>query len=94
MRLAISGQLLGGSRDLGDIVNLFRSLDVDAIEIWPHNLKGGETPEERQRYERKDVDSVRRLLEDNGMTVACLTHGFSAMRECLTGGPAVGTEAL
>lgn len=94
MRLAISGQLLGGTRSLPEILNVLGSVGVDAIEIWPHNLKGGETPEERQRYEHKDVDSARRLLEDNGMTIACLTHGFSAMRECLTGGPAVGAQGL
>jgi sugar phosphate isomerase/epimerase len=94
MRLAISGQLLAGKRTLGEICALFRALNVDAIELWPANIPGGETPEERGRYERKDIAGARQILEDNSMTVACVTLGFRILARCAEDGPAYGTDAL
>lgn len=94
MRLAISGQLLGGTRSLPEILDVFRSLGVDAIDLWPHNLEGGEAPEERGRYERKDVGAARRALDAAGVAAACVTLGFRAMARCEAEGPRVGTGAL
>ena len=98
MRLAISGQLLGGTQPLERIVALFRSLDIDAMELWPVNvpLPEGTTeqPEQVGRYEHRDVARARQLLADNGMTAACVTLGFRVIGRCAAEGPAFGTEAL
>jgi sugar phosphate isomerase/epimerase len=94
MRLAVSGQVLARTHSLAQILDLLRSLGVDALEIWPQNLVGGETPDEQSRYERKDVAAARRAIESAGAAVACLTLGGRAIRRCADEGPAVGTEAL
>ena len=94
MKLAISGQLLGGTQSLPQILEVLRSLGVDAIDLWPHNLEGGEAPEERGRYERKDVGAARRALDAAGVSAACVTLGFRAMARCGAEGPGAGTEAL
>ena len=94
MKLAISGQLLAATHPLPELLATLRSLDVDAVELWPGNLPGGETSEERERYERKDLDGSRRVIEAAGMTVACVTLGFGVLRGCADRGPAYGTEAL
>jgi sugar phosphate isomerase/epimerase len=86
--------LLAEIRPLAEILEVLRALDVDAVEIWPGNVPGGETAEERGRYERKDIRGARRVIESRGMTVACVTLGFGIMRGCADGGPAYGTTAL
>jgi sugar phosphate isomerase/epimerase len=94
VRPAISAQLLGKSRSLAQVLETVRSLGVDAVELWPQNLAGGETPEEQARYERKDVAAAGRTVESAGVTVACVTLGGGAIRRCAEEGPAVGTAAL
>ena len=66
MRLGVSGQLLSQTHSLSEIVDVLQSLDVDAIELWPRNVPGGDGPEEEQRYEKKDVAGTRRLLTSAG----------------------------
>src|SRR4051812_22494129 len=94
VRLGVSGQLLSRTHTLLEIVDVFQSLDVDAIEFWPRNLPGGEGPEEEQRYEKKDVAGTRRLLQERGMDVACVTLGFSILSKCKEAGAVYGTDAL
>src|SRR5262245_44281128 len=98
MRLAISGQLLSGTQPLERIVALFRSLDVDAVELWPANvpLPEGvtEQPERAGLYEHRDVERARRVLADHGVTAACVTLGSRALGRCAEAGPELGTEAL
>lgn len=94
MRIAISGQLLGSAYSLSQILDVFRSLGVDAIDIWPHNLVGGETPDERARYRYKDVVSAARVIRDAGFVVACVTQGGRPIQQAVLDGPAVGTAAL
>lgn len=94
MRLAITGQVLAKTHSLPHFLETVRSLDIDAVELWPGNLSGGETPEERDRYERKDLLGTRRVIESSGMTVACVTLGFGIMRGCTDRGPDYGAEAL
>lgn len=94
MRLGVSGQLLARTHSLSEIVDILQSLDVDAIELWPRNVPGGDGPEEEQRYETKDVAGTRRLLDERGMSVACVTLGFSILRKCEEDGAAYGTGAL
>jgi sugar phosphate isomerase/epimerase len=94
VRLGVSGQLLSRTHTLSEIVDVFQSLDVDAIEFWPRNLPGGEGPEEEQRYEKKDVAGTRRLLQERGMDVACVTLGFSILSKCKEAGAVYGTDAL
>ena len=94
MRLAVSGQLLSQTHTLSQIIDILQALDVDAIELWPRNVPGGEGPEEEQRFEKKDVIGSRRLLDECGMSVACVTLGFGILRKCEEAGAAYGAEAL
>jgi sugar phosphate isomerase/epimerase len=94
VRLGVSGQLLSRTHTLSEIVDVLQSFDVDAIELWPRNLTGGEGPEEEQRYEKKDVAGTRALLQQRGMDVACLTLGFSILSKCKEAGAEYGTNAL
>lgn len=94
MRLAVSGQLLAQSHALSEILDILQALDVDAIELWPHNIPGGNSLEEKQRYERKEIAGTRQLLADRGMSVACVTLGFSVLGKCTEAGPDYGTDAL
>lgn len=94
MRLGVSGQLLARTHTLSDIVDILQGLDVHAIELWPHNIPGGDTPEEEGRYERKAIAETRRLLADRGMEVACVTLGFGILGGCREHGAAYGTDAL
>lgn len=94
MRIAISGQLLGSTHSLGQILDLFRTLGVDAIDVWPHNFSGGESPEERALYQYKDVTGAKRVLDEVGYTVACVTLGARPMQQSAAGGPRIGTDAL
>lgn len=94
MRLGVSGQLLSGTHSLAQIVDVLQSLDVDAIELWPRNVPGGEGPEESQRYEKKDIAGTRQLLQERGMDVACITLGFGILRKCEEAGAAYGADAL
>jgi sugar phosphate isomerase/epimerase len=94
VRLGVSGQLLSRTHALAEIVSVLQALDVDAIELWPRNIPGGEGPEEEQRYETKDVAGTRRLLDERGMDVACVTLGFSILRKCEEFGAGYGTDAL
>lgn len=94
MRLGVSGQLLSRTHSLSEIVDVLQSLDVEAIELWPRNIPGGEGPEEEQRYEKKAIAATRRLLDERGMAVACVTLGFSILRNCEAAGAAYGTDAL
>jgi sugar phosphate isomerase/epimerase len=94
VRLGVSGQLLSQTHSLSEIVDVLQSLDVDAIELWPRNVPGGTGPEEEQRYEKKDVAGTRRLLDERGMSVACVTLGFGILKKCEEAGPGYGTGAL
>jgi hypothetical protein len=94
VRLGVSGQLLSQTHALSEIVDVLQSLDVDAIELWPRNVPGGDGPEEEQRYEKKDVAGTRRLLDERGMAVACVTLGFGILKRCEEAGAGYGAEAL
>lgn len=94
MRLAVSGQLLMRTHPLAEIADLLRSLGVDAIELWPANIPGGDDAEQQQRYERKEVAAARRVLDERGMAVACVTLGFGLLGRCREAGPGYGTDAL
>jgi sugar phosphate isomerase/epimerase len=98
VRLAISGQLLGGTRPLERIVALFRALEVDAIEVWPANVPlpegATERPEQAGRYEHKDVARARRVLAERGVTAACVTLGSRVLGRCTGAGAAFGAAAL
>lgn len=90
MRLAISGQLLGATKSLAEILQIIRSLGVEAVELWPENLTGGDASD----YGGKDAASARRLLEQSGIAAACITLHPDAIARCAHGGPKVGTSAL
>ncbi|GCE29546.1 hypothetical protein KDA_50300 [Dictyobacter alpinus] len=94
MKLAISGQLLSHTHDLSSIIDIFRSLEVDAIDLWPENIPGGATSEERARYEGKDIEQVRDLLQARQIRVACVTIGGMAIKKASEEGLAYATKAL
>ena len=94
MRLAVSGQLLSRTHTLSEIIDILQTFEVDAMELWPRNVPGGEGDEEEQRYERKDVAGTARLLAARGMSAACVTLGFDILGRCAERGTSYGTEAL
>ena len=95
MKMALNGQMLAREHSLAEALAFVSSYGLDAMEIWPQNLVGGETPEERERYESKDVDGAKAAYAAAGMHCACVTLGFNAMRVCTSsGGVANATAAL
>jgi sugar phosphate isomerase/epimerase len=92
MKIAINAQQLAGTHQLPDILDLFESYGVKALELWPANLPGSsQTPEEQERYETKDVEAASTLLNQRGFQVACVTLGFHAAPLCIASG---GTQNL
>ncbi len=95
MKLAINGQMLAREHALPEALRIVKSYGLNDMEIWPQNLVGGETPEEQERYETKDIDAAKRAYREAGMDCACVTLGFNAIRTCTTsGGVANATAAL
>lgn len=94
MRLAISGQLLGKTRSLPEILDLFSSLGVDAIELWPENLPGATTSPGQSDGNGETIAGVRATLDRSGIAAACLTLGGGALKRCRDDGHHAGTEAL
>jgi len=86
MIVGISGQALGTTRTLAQILMLFRELDVRWIELWPSNLEGGVAP--RRGYEGKDVAKGKETLEEYGIGVACVTLSAASSEEVAEGGRA------
>ncbi len=95
MKLAINGQMLAREHTLSEALQIVRSYGLSDMEIWPQNLVGGATPEERERYETKDIDAARQAYAVAGMNCACVTLGFNALRLCTaSGGVPNATAAL
>jgi len=79
MILGISGQALGTTHSLAEILALFRKLDVRWIELWPSNLEGGIAP--GRGYEGKDVGKAKDILAEYGIGVACVTMSEAFVKE-------------
>ncbi len=95
MKLAINGQQLSATHSLAQILDVLDSHSVKAIELWPWNIPGGGTPEEDERFEKRDVAGAAKLLKSRGFDCACVTLGFWAAPLCFAaGGGARYTEAL
>jgi sugar phosphate isomerase/epimerase len=81
--LAISGQALSRRKPLDQVCALFNRLDVRWIELWPLNVEGGDPslPVPESRYEGRDIDKARNILNAHGIGVACVTMdgAFTAM---------------
>jgi sugar phosphate isomerase/epimerase len=93
VKLALSGQLFSHTHELAAIADIFHSLGVNAIELWPENIPGGETKEARGRYDGKDIERVRDLLQAQQISVACLTLG-GVTKQAAEAGAGYATEAL
>ena len=91
MKLALNGQQLASTHSLLQLIDVLDRYGVDAVELWPANLPGGTTPEEKERYETKDLAGAARLLRERKIQVACVTLGFWAAPICVARG---GTRAL
>lgn len=95
MKLAINGQQLSATHSLSQILDVLESHGVKAIELWPWNIPGGGTPEEDERFEKRDVAGAAKLVRQRGFEVVCVTLGFWAAPLCFAaGGGARYTEAL
>ena len=94
VNLALSGQLLSQTHDLASIIEIFRSLGVDAIDLWPENIPGGETSEERARYDGKDIERAHDLLQASQIAVACVTLGGTGIKGASRDGSSYATKAL
>lgn len=95
MKMAINGQMLARAHALPDALQIVKNYGLNAMEIWPQNLAGGATPEEKERYETKDVAAAQAAYAQAGMQCACVTLGFNALRVCTaSGGVANATDAL
>jgi sugar phosphate isomerase/epimerase len=95
MKLAINGQQLSATHSLSQILDVLDSHGVKAIELWPWNIPGGGTPEEDERFEKRDVAGAAKLLKERGFECVCVTLGFWAAPLCFAaGGGARYTEAL
>ncbi len=96
MKIAINGQQLAASHSLTEILDLIEQHGVKAIELWPANFGGSsQTPEEHERYETKNINSMQATLEQRDFEVACVTLGFHAAPLCIaSGGTKNLTEAL
>lgn len=75
MILAVSGQALSRYRSLGEILTLLNQLGVRWIELWPLNLEGGgpDAAAQESRYEGKDIEKAKEILNAHGIGVACVT---------------------
>ncbi len=75
MRLGISGEALGGTKTLEEILRILRDNGVDAIELWPMNipLHGNAVKYQEDRYEGRRIESAKELLERYGIRAACVT---------------------
>jgi sugar phosphate isomerase/epimerase len=96
MKIALNAQQLAASHTLPQILELFESHGIKAIELWTSNLTGNsQTPEEFERFETKDIDATCQLIREHGFEVACVTLGFHAAPLCIArGGTRILTEAL
>ena len=95
IQLAINGQQLAATHSLSELLDIADTFAIRAVELWPANIPGGATEEERERYETKAVTEATELLHRRGIAVACVTLGFWALPMCLSrGGISACTEAL
>ena len=77
MQLGISGQALGREKNLEEILEILQKFRVDAVEFWPFNvpLKGESLEFQESRYEGRDVEEAKELVDQFEMEVACVTLG-------------------
>ena len=78
MKLAISGQQLGGfGKSLEEILSIVKSFSVSWVELWTFNIigfKGIKCDDEGLRRTKK-------LLDKYGIGVACVTNGGAFVKE-------------
>jgi len=73
IRLAISGQQLGGfGKSLKEILSILKDLSISWIELWTFNLVGGFHD---RKCSDEDLIMTRKLLDEYGISVACITNG-------------------
>lgn len=101
MKIALNAQQLAATHTLPEILDVFESHGVKALELWPANLSGrlsdpeDRDPERLERFDTKDVAAAARLLHSRGFEVACVTLGFHAAPLSIArGGTARLTTAL
>ena len=68
--VTIEGQALGPRRTFEDQLAFFKKLGASWVEVWPPNLEGGISPE--NRYEGKDIAKAKDLLAKYDFSVACV----------------------
>lgn len=75
MELGISGQALGRTKGLEEILQVLRENKVSAIEVWPMNFPvlGDPVKHQVERYEGRRIEDAKDLLRKYGIKAACVT---------------------
>lgn len=86
LQLAISGQALGKTKSLEEILQILQEHKVKAIEIWPDNapLTGEKVKYQEHRYEGRQIEKVKELTETYGIRVACVTMPGAFSRDMVS----------
>lgn len=79
MKLAISGQQLGGfGKSLREILSVLKSFSVSWVELWTFNLVGGFRG---KKCSGEDLRRTKKLLDKYNIGVACVTNGDAFVKE-------------
>lgn len=86
MKLAISGEALGSTLSLAEIITVLKENHVTAIELWPENvpLLPGRELIHKRLYANRDIERAGQILAAAGIEVACVCFG-AAFDEALAG---------
>ena len=74
LKLAISGENLGHTDDLGLICSVLQSHDVRYLELWPQNCEpiGGKATHPRT-YQHRDLERAKAVLQEYNIAVCCVS---------------------
>ncbi len=77
MKLAISGEALGSSLPLEEILDIIKTNGVKALEIWPENIpvEDGKELIHKRLYANRDVKKAKEILDAAGVETACVCFG-------------------
>jgi len=75
MKLGISGQLLGETMNLEEIMEIFKKYDVTNMEIWPNNIPCTDKNNSVSwtKYEGRDILRAKEILKEHGVNAVCVT---------------------
>jgi sugar phosphate isomerase/epimerase len=77
MKLAISGQALGNTLSLEEILMILKKHNIKFIELWPENIPGVYKAINDENRFRAEIKKVNDLLKKYGIQVCCVTSAFA-----------------